>query len=720
VTIAAVLALPGAASAVIPFNTLDCHDKAGVQLCQGSSSSDRVPTFDGTPLDADVTLPAKSEGDGPFPTIAMLHGWGGSKTDFEADGPAGNSTTNHQTYHYNNIWFAQHGYAVLNYTARGWGNSCGTMASRTPDCSQQLNNGGDQSATGWIHLKDRRREAHDTQFLLGTLVDEGIADPDALAATGISYGGGESVELAYLRDKTQLPNGKFVPWTSPGKSIPLSLTAAWPRWPWSDLVSSLLPNGRFLDFDNSTAGDSRTPIGVPIQSYITGLYALGQAPGGWIAPPGGDPHADLTTWYGRVNSGEPYTDPKVKQIADEIHDFHQGFGCSGCGTPAPLLIQNGWTDDLFPPAEALRVYNSLRAKNPRADVTLQLGDLGHARGQNKTAVDDYLNDQGTRFFDGHLRGKSGAPARGSVTAFTQTCPSTAPAGGPFRASSWVGLHPGAVRFSSAAAQTVTSVGGNPQTGKTLDPIAGDGACAIVPDAHDDGTAIYDGPKAGNFTLLGLPTVRAKVVLTGDNAQLDSRLWDVAPNGDRVLVSRGVYRLLAADSGKTITFQLHGNGWRFVPGHKPQLELLGRDAPYYRVSNTPFTIDVSNVTVELPTREKPGTPKVVKPPTISKPVKKHVKRLRITVKPRSARPHKRTRFSFRVRYGKRNIRGAKVKFAGRVKHTGRKGRARFKIRFKKRGTRVAVATKKGYRAGRVKVRVGRRHAKRHAQASLFTL
>ena len=37
------------------------------------------------------------------------------------------------------------------------------------------------------------------QTLLGKLVDEGIAKPSALAATGAGYGGGQSMELAFLR-----------------------------------------------------------------------------------------------------------------------------------------------------------------------------------------------------------------------------------------------------------------------------------------------------------------------------------------------------------------------------------------------------------------------------------------------------------------------------------------------------------------------------------------
>jgi hypothetical protein len=694
--IVAVLALPAAASADPTPLGLTCAPKAGVRFCQGNGSTQRVTTFDGVPLDADVTLPAS--GDGPFPTIAMLHGWGGSKTSFQSDTPEGKSS---QVYHYNDVWFAQHGYAVLTYSARGFGNSCGVPASRTPDCLQQAANGGDQSATGWIHLKDRRREAHDTQLLLGKLVDQGIADPAALAATGISYGGGESIELAYLNDKTQLPDGSFARWTSPSKKIPLHLAAAWPRWPWSDLVSSLEPNGRFLDFDDTTADRSRFPIGIPIQSYITGLLALGHT-SGWVAPPGADPHADLDTWNARVTAGDPANDPTVAQIADEIYGFHQGFGCSGCGTPAPLLIQNGWTDDLFPPAEALRVYNSLRASDRGADVALQFGDLGHMRGSNKTEVDHILNDQGSAFFEQHLRGGTGAPAPGSVTAFTQTCPQDAPAAGPFQAASWPALHPGAVRFGSAADQTVTSAGGNPATAETIDPIAGGGdACATVANEHAPGTALIEGPKSTGYTLMGLPTVEATVQISAEYAQLDSRLWDLAPDGSRTLVSRGAYRLELAQSGKRVTFQLHGNGWRFAPGHVPQLELLGRDAPYLRPSNSQFTVTVSKVVVELPTLERPGANGSIKTALLART------RLKLKARPRRVSAGRRTRVTFTVTAEGKRISGARVRFAGRRHATGRRGRARFMVRLKKRGMRAAVASKRGYRSGKARVRVIRR-------------
>ena len=690
--LAAVLALPGVAQAApAPFG-LSCEPKAEVRFCQGNGAGERVASFDGVPLDADVTLPAS--GEGPWPTIVMLHGWGGSKTSFEADAPEGNSASSYQTYHYNNIWFAQRGYAVLTYSARGWGRSCGTPDSRTlPACNN-----------GWIHLKDRRTELRDTQFLLGTLVDQGIAAQDALGATGISYGGGESMQLAYLRDKVQMPDGSYVPWTSPGKGIPLAIRAAWPRWPWSDLVYSLLPNGRFLDFDNSTNDQSRTPIGIPIQTYIEGLFALGAA-AGWYAPPGVDPAADLSLWHTRVLAGEPTDDPLTQRIANEVYNFHQAFGSGGGGAVAPLLIQNGWTDDLFPPHEALRVYNSLRAADPDADVALQFGDLGHARGSNKRNADIYMNEQGTAFLDKHLRGASGAPAPGSVTAFTQTCPSErgVDAGGPFTAPSWDQLHPGVVRFGSAEQEQVTSTGGNPATGRTLDPLTGGGACATVEDEDAPGTAVVEGEPSAGYTLMGRPTVRATVVPSGPYAQLDSRLWDLAPNGERVLVSRGAYRLEASQANTRITFQLNGNGYRFAKGHVPQLELLGQDAPYLRPSNFPFTVAVSDVAVELPVLERPGSVPGVGGPAGAGSRKP---RLRVRVRPRRIAAGRRTELTFTVtsRRTGEPVRRARVRFAGNRARTGRRGRARLVVRIARRGVRRARLTRRGYRAARVRVRV----------------
>src|SRR5947209_1290489 len=222
--------LPATASAAAsPFGHPCTTQSDGTRFCPTTDAGpgrtvDGVPSFDGVPLDVDVTLPPASNGAGPYPTIVMLHGWGQDKAAFESTNPNGDGSI---TYHYNNDYFASKGYAVVNYTARGFGHSCGggptASATYTP---------GDPCASGYIRLADTRYEARDTQYLLGLLADQAITKPGAIGVTGISYGGGQSMELAYLRNRVRLPDGSFTAWASP-TGIPLSITAAWPRWPWS-------------------------------------------------------------------------------------------------------------------------------------------------------------------------------------------------------------------------------------------------------------------------------------------------------------------------------------------------------------------------------------------------------------------------------------------------------------------------------------------------------
>jgi hypothetical protein len=75
---AVLMAVPGAAEAAPPnpFGHA-CTPQNGVLFCPTASDAERVPSFDGVPMDVDVTLPAS--GNGPFPTIVLIHGWGGSK-----------------------------------------------------------------------------------------------------------------------------------------------------------------------------------------------------------------------------------------------------------------------------------------------------------------------------------------------------------------------------------------------------------------------------------------------------------------------------------------------------------------------------------------------------------------------------------------------------------------------------------------------------------------
>jgi predicted acyl esterase len=587
------LALAGPAAAdPTPFGHA-CTAQNGVRFCPTSSDDQRVPTWDGVPLDVDVTLPPS--GDGPFPTLVMLHGFPGSKTDFESDGPDGRTTF---LQHYTNVFYAQRSYAVVNYSARGFGRSCGVMSSRTAGCER-----------GWFHLADQRFEVRDTQYLLGLLVDQGIADPGKLAVTGISYGGGQSMQLAFLRDRVRTEDGGLVPWTSPA-GRPLEIAAAFARWGWSDLAYALGPNGQFLDALAAPPNQSITPLGVEKQSIVGALFIGGSA-GGFLAPPGVDPTADLQAQKDELDAGEPPT-PALVAASRQALLFRSAYSlASDRHLPAPLLIENGWTDDVFPVDQALRVYG--RFPGNQADISLLFGDLGHFRASNKPAVDLNFNDQGAAFLDARVLGMRGGPRAGSVTAFTQTCPQGAPAGGPFRSSNWYTLARGSFHLAGRRTRTVPSTGGSDAVSAAVGPVSNSDACASVPTQRLPGTAVYERRSTG-FTMLGLPTVVAKVRTGGGFPQFDARLWDAGPDGNQVLISHGVYRLAPHERG-FIVFQLMGNGWRFAPSHRVRLELLGRDPQMFRPANGGFTVRVSDVTAYLPTRERPSRGKRIDHPPV---------------------------------------------------------------------------------------------------------
>ena len=267
--------------------------------------------------------------------------------------------------------YLDQGYAVYSLSQRGFGESCRTQESRDADPTG--------CAKGYVHLMDIRYEVRDSQLLLGELVDEGLVDPNKIAATGGSYGGGMSLEMAALKDRTMLLDGTLVPWESPD-GTPMSLAVASPNIPWSELTYALAPNGNNLDYIEDAGYFGR--VGVMKESYVQGLSTQG-----FKAPVGSDPRADIDGWKARLDQGEPYDgDPAVAAMIDEINTYHSAYGVDHSEAPAPLLISSGFTDDLFPVNEATRFYNRTRAEYPDTPLALFFGSFGHPRGQNQANV----------------------------------------------------------------------------------------------------------------------------------------------------------------------------------------------------------------------------------------------------------------------------------------------------------------------------------------------
>lgn len=580
---------------------------AGERHCSGIFT-----TFDGAPIDVNVGFPpAPSSGpDGNFPIIGVFHGWGGSKLSLT-------SAAMQQ-------WLDD-GYAVFSMSDRGWGMSCGGMDPKrlTPACAE-----------GYNHLMDTRFEVRDAQEVFEALADrdatgqtaanEGLIAPQKIGSTGGSYGGGLSMALAALKNRemhnTDSSDELLVPWISE-EGRPLQIAAAGPDIPWTDMAYSLMPNGHTLDYVKDSQYFQRDRVGVMKQSFVSGLYAVGQASSNY-APPGTDPDADLVNWFARINAGEPYdSDPTAEGIADEVTTHHSSYYIDHSIPPAPLLISNGWTDDLFPVDEALRFYNRTRSQWPASPISLIFTDHGHQRGQNKGPDATFRNRQLHAWFDHYVKGTGAAPYQG-VQTLTQTCGT--PSGGatgefddpdadlPFQAPSWAAMAPGEVRFTDAGSKNVAPGAGNPDAAQAYDPIAaGNNPCRTADATDVPGTASYRLPAAptGGYTLMGSPTVVATIHSPSPNSQVAARLLDVdTGTGDATLVARALYRpdINLGATGSNQVFQLHPNGWHFAEGHVPKLELLSSDSPYGRTSNGQGPVTVSNLELRLPVLQTPGS------------------------------------------------------------------------------------------------------------------
>ena len=304
----------------------------GVRVCIGDMNNGpdgadiRFKSFDGSPLFVIVTLPPvpASGLDGNYPLVAQNHGWGAPPTspdDRQYGGPTA-------------LEWAKDGYVVMQFAARGWGNSCGSAESRAINPAACVN--------GYIRLDDYRYEARDVQYAVGLLVDEGIADANRVGVHGESYGAGISLALATLKNRVMNADGSMSPWTSPA-GTPLRIAAAAPFAGWSDLLYSLAPNGRTLDTALTSVTENLSPVGVQKQSIVSGLFSVGSY-SGYYAPAGSNPEADMNTWSATATAGEPYTTPPAQSLVENFARFRSPYyllaGAYGYEQvePAPLFM----------------------------------------------------------------------------------------------------------------------------------------------------------------------------------------------------------------------------------------------------------------------------------------------------------------------------------------------------------------------------------------------
>jgi predicted acyl esterase len=588
-------------------------------------------------LDVNVAMPDPRRHPRPragYPLIALMHGCcSGSKSDWH-----GTIDRAGEKWHYTDAWFAARGYVVLSYTARGFVDVDG------------------HGSTGVTQIDHRAYEINDLQYLVGLLAEDPFfgVNPQRIVVSGGSYGGGLS--WLALTDPT---------WRSPRKKIAMKLAAVAPKYGWTDLVSSLIPNGRYrrdeLAPSDPAAAVSRSPIGMPKRSFLLALYTSGKT---GLPPPG--PHAtfppavdDAFTCFGSTDPFEANPlcastlGPLIDSfVVDRSAYFQTAFLRRIARDPKariPVFSAGTFSDQLFPMEEHRRMQALLRSIVPDYPIQEYYGDYNHAV-QNKAKewgdlcdanhhvcrADEYrrgfnlapeeltrlgVTTRLNRFIDYYARPpgnpKQSRP-RHDVTVSLQTCRQNAGGiwpldqpGERFSANRIEDLAPNLLRLEFDTEERTTSTVAPNQHATQADPVANSVSNGATCPSHsglaDPGVATYDSdPLAGDVTMIGQTRLSADVVGTGNALQMNARLYDLSPDGTQVLVDRGVHRL--AQPTGPVVLDLHGNGWRFPAGHRIRLEITQDDDPYVKSSNQPGTLTISNARLAIPIRERaPGDP-----------------------------------------------------------------------------------------------------------------
>ena len=583
-------------------------------------------------LDVNVALPARGKFKGKRPLVILMHGCcSGSKSDWHGtiDKPG-------EKWHYTDAWFAARGYVALTYTSRGFVDANG------------------RGSTGETFVDHRSFEVNDLQHLAAQLADDPFfkVDPKRIVVTGGSYGGGLSWMV--LTDPV---------WRSPeGKRLRLAAVA--PKYGWTDLVYSLVPNGSHLQGTlpafSAEASDSVNPVGTPKRSFTLALYASGT---GGLPPPGA--HAtfirEIDEGYRCLASGDPvelnplcagFDDLLASFIADRSAYYQDRFWSwleRRRRNRVPIFSAGAFSDALFTMVEHRRMLDRLKSVDRRYPIQQYYGDYNHAV-QNKAkewgdlcgedhhvcTFDDYfgafpappeervrvgvtsrLND----FIDAYASPDGGAPPRRprrDVTVSLQTCRDNATGlwpldepGQRFTAPTIEALARHRLRLEFAGNQTLLSNAEPNPHAAAGDPVFNSVSNAATCPSHSDpagpGVATYDSePLAGDITMIGQTAVRVVHSGAGSDPQLVARVYDLYPDGTQVLVDRGSRKL--TDPNGTTEFDLHGNGWRFPEGHRVRIELAQDDDPYLKASNQLSSLTVSQVEMSLPVREPaPGRP-----------------------------------------------------------------------------------------------------------------
>ncbi|MEU8619392.1 alpha/beta fold hydrolase [Streptomyces sp. NPDC048623] len=558
--------------------------------------ADRMLDLDGVRLDTSYFT--AGGGTGRRPAVLLGHGFGGSKDDVRAQAER----------------LARDGYAVLTWSARGFG-----------------------ASTGQIGLNAPEREVKDVRGLVDWLAGrpevllDKAGDP-RVGVTGASYGGAVSLlaagydprvdaiapQITYWNLADALfPNGVFKKlWSgiffSAGAASPLG----GPPQGTSQDAGPTAPTAPAAPKGADTPGAAPTPGATTAPAGRPGTSRDGSLPGGAAATgadtPGATPATpaapaacgrfspEVCALYQRVAvSGRP--DAAARALLEA-----RSPSAVGARIKVPALIVQGQADSLFTLDQADAMARTITANGAPVAVDWTAG--GHDGGDRETDriegrigawFDRYLKkdataDTGPAFrvsrtggvdsTDGRstLRGATAARYPG-LAAGTVKVALSAPAGGP-AAPAGTPAGPTAPRpFANPAGANPPALSAVPGLGGGLTQLSSLGA-GLSLDFPGQFAAFDARPQTEPLRITGTPAVRVRVTSTAPDgsAVLFAKVYDVGPDGrQQVLPAQLVapVRIDGAAHGRTVDLTLPAVDHEVPAGHRLRLVLAATDLGY---------------------------------------------------------------------------------------------------------------------------------------------
>jgi len=527
----------------------------------------RIPVVDGpgggqrVVLDASFFTPS---GTGRLPAVLLAHGFGETKDAVQQQAQD----------------LARAGFAVLTWSARGFGASTGQIGLDSPDYEvtdvEQL--------VTWLAGQPR------------VLLDH-PGDP-RVGIAGASYGGGIAL-LAAAYDHR--------------------IDAVVAQSTWNNLATALFPNA--AGGSPASGVFKRQWAGLLFTQGLVGFGSAGQSGAGQASGSGQGSGAGQTggtgqgsgTGQGTGQGGPPGRAPApgaagrsvlCGRFQPQICAIYQRVATLGRPTPqaisllersspasvagrmrAPTLLIQGENDSLFGLDQANANYQALRRNGAPVDMVWFAG--GHDGGNQESARVESLTTQWLQRWlaPGHPGSGAGTGQPGfAVTRVLGFDPSTESASlGIATAGGYPGLagtRRTLVRLAGPPQAVANPAGGTPASISVFPGLGSLGSAGLTFDMPGQSAAFTSAPLPSSLQLTGSPTVRIRVAGAPD-VTLFAKVYDVDQAGNATLPDQLVapLRISGAQAGRVVTVRLPAIDYEFAAGHRLRLVLTTTDFAY---------------------------------------------------------------------------------------------------------------------------------------------